>query len=266
MSTGSGRPRGTINPHHQPAIRHLVESALQKVVESRSDRQPKAREEWIETFCDALVSASETSHHRVMASMVASGIPMDEVFDDIVPDASRRLGERWVRDSASFVDVTVGASRLQQLLRSRNDLLAATRDRLIPLGQSILMVIPPFEDHSLGAFLAADQFRRYGLWTHMAIGMEVDEICAQIHARRFGMIGVSVGSSKVVDNLGHFIDYLRTKVDSVPPIVLGGRGIHLTNGIEKRTGADFAIESAREAIERCGLASTVKPLTAGQGL
>ena len=40
----------------------------------------------------------------------------------------------------------------------------------VPLGHRILLVIPPGEDHTLGAFIAASQFRRYGLWVHLAIG------------------------------------------------------------------------------------------------
>ncbi len=260
MSPVSGGSRAPLAQHHQPAIRYLVESALRKVVDDKADGAPKVREDWINTLCDALVSTSESSHHQVIASMVASGMSMDDIFDNVLPDASRQLGERWVNDTASFVEVTVGASRIQKLVRSRGDMQFAARDRLIPLGQSVLMVIPKFEDHSIGAFIAANQFRRHGLWTHMAIGLEPDEICAQISAQKFGMVGVTFGSAKTVESIEGLVDYLRSNLKSLPPLVLGGRGVQLVENVEERTGADHAVDTAREAIERCQLASLAKPL------
>lgn len=244
-------------------IRFLVESALRKVaLDKQGGDIPKTRGEWMSKLCAALTDESEAAHQRVVAAMVANGIPSNEIYLSYVPDAARFLGEMWVQDKASFVDVTVGAARLQALFRSREGAeLGGWMDRSIPLGQSVLMIVPTFEDHSIGAFVAADQFRRHGIWVHMAIGLENRELHHLLGSGRFAMAGITAGSAKTLERLTELIDYLRSNLDYCPPIVIGGRLVDKPREVEKRTGADFAVRTAREAIELCGLASVVDPLS-----
>ncbi len=236
-------------------IRFLVESALRSVASASHNAEPKTRDEWITQLCAALVSESETSHKAVISSLIAKGVTQREVFQSYIPDAARVLGEMWVQDRASFVDVTLGASRLQALFRSYGeDGFDRWLDRSIPLGQSVLMIIPEFEHHSLGAFVAADQFRRHGLWVHMGIGLNREELTKLISSGRFSMLGLSVATRKTVEKVTELIDYIRANNPDCPPIVIGGRAVDDARMIERRTGADHAVTSIREAIERCGLA------------
>ncbi|MDT8325778.1 MAG: cobalamin B12-binding domain-containing protein [Roseovarius sp.] len=248
-------------------IRFLVESALRSVaLDKQGVETPKTREAWVAHLCEALSDDSEAAHSRVIAAMMGNGISSTEIFQYYVPEAARYLGELWVQDKASFVDVTVGASRLQALFRKRKDgEMGGWLDRSIPLGQSVLMVIPEFEDHSIGAFVAADQFRRHGLWVHVAIGLEGEELVHLIDSGRFAMVGITVGSSKTLECLIELIDYLRSNIETCPPVVLGGQLVGKPSEFEKRTGADYAVRTARAAIERCGLASVAQTLSIDAG-
>lgn len=238
-----------------PGIRFLVESALRSVASASQNATPRTRKGWIDQLCAALVSESETSHKAVIASLIATGISQREVLQSFVPEASRALGEMWVQDRASFVDVTLGAARLQAIYREYEEGTGSRwLDRSVPLGQSVLMVIPDFEQHSLGAFAAADQLRRYGLWVHMGIGLTRDELTKLVANGRFSMVGLSVGTMKSVEKVTELIDYVRAETPDCPPIVIGGRVVDDARMIERRTGADHAVKSIREAIERCGLA------------
>ena len=82
-------------------------------------------------------------------------------------------------DTLSFSQVTIGAARLQEIVRSlgHTDVSGSVT---VPLGHRILLVIPPEEDHTLGAFVAANQFRRYGLWVHLAIRQSADEVAETV--------------------------------------------------------------------------------------
>ena len=149
----------------------------------------------------------------------------------------------WIEDRASFVDVTLGASRLQAVYRESGDeghdrLL----DRTIPLGQSVLMVVPDFEQHSLGAFSAADQLRRYGLWVRMAIGLDQQELGRLVNYGGFSMVGLTVGSSKTLEHVTGLIDYLRANVSICPPISSGA----MSSRMRGRSSAGPA------RITRCG--------------
>ncbi|MEO1140396.1 MAG: cobalamin B12-binding domain-containing protein [Pseudomonadota bacterium] len=207
------------------------------------------------------MSESDSSYQSVIASLIASGVSSEEVFQAYIPSAARFLGELWVSDQASFVDVTVGASRLQGLFRAKDtDVMARWVDRSIPLGQSVLMVIPEYEQHALGAFVAADNLRRHGLWVHMAIGLNHAELADLIRSSRFAMIGISTATRNSVEKTTELVDYIRSNADYVPPIVIGGRAVDEDDKAVLRTGADFAVRTAREAIEKCGLSSVSQAL------
>lgn len=247
-------------PQRGQGIRFLVESALRKVASDKKSDPPRDREGWIARLCEAVTDDSDEAHHGVIAEMIANGISSTEVYQVYVPEVARFLGELWVQDRASFVDVTVGAARLQALFRARSDVLGDVLARSIPLGQSVLMVVPEFEDHSIGAFVAADQFRRHGVWVHMAIGMQASELVALVGTGRFSMIGITAGSTKTVERLKELIECLRCNSGNDVPIIVGGHLVGTSREVERRTGADYAVRTTREAIELCGLSSVVEPL------
>jgi len=150
------------SPDDSPGIRCLAESALKILAERKQGARSGGSQDWVERLCDAVVSDSETSHQKVISSMISRGITSDDVFDVYLPAVARELGERWVRDEANFVQVTLGTGRLQTLIRERAGLGAGSADGT----GRVLMVLPPFEAHALGVFIAADQIRRAGHSVH----------------------------------------------------------------------------------------------------
>jgi methanogenic corrinoid protein MtbC1 len=256
MGNGNENNGSGLNQKREPAIRFLVESALRSVRSTSQSEKPRTREEWIAYLAEAMISDSETSHHAAISSLIASGVTSEEVYQKYIPAVSRFLGEMWVSDKVSFVDVTVGAARLQALFRDK----AEPGDsgwfaRSIPLGQSVLMIVPNFENHSLGGFVAADQFRRHGLWVHMAIGLEREEIASMVESSGFSLLGITAATAKSIEYSQKLVEYLKTRVDYCPPIAIGGHGVDDHTQVERITGADFAVQSVREAVERAGLSS-----------
>ncbi|MFP4273857.1 MAG: B12-binding domain-containing protein [Paracoccaceae bacterium] len=261
MKKETTRVQSDMVPEASSQIRFLAESALRVLAESRQGELPSTRDGWVERLCRALMSDSETSHHRTISMMIANGIPSIDIVERYIPAVARRLGELWVKDDVSFVDVTLAAGRLQGLVRARADIGAVSPARTIPMGQAVLIVLPEFEDHTLGAFVAADQFRRHGQWVHMAIGLSPSELLNEISEREFAMVGFTCGSEKSVDLMAELIDYLRTNGGNLPPLVLGGYAVHLIGDLAQRVGVDHAVGSTREAVERCGLATVAESLS-----
>ncbi|MAM62904.1 cobalamin-dependent protein [Maritimibacter sp. UBA3975] len=254
-----GNPRqGQKGAVSQPAIRLLVESALKTVKSTRQNGVPQTRRGWVEYIAASLVSDSETSHHSAIAALMSTGTSSEEIYDYYVPEAARYLGSLWVKDEASFVDVTIGAARLQALFRARKRETGQRLDGTIPLGESFLMVTLDFEDHSLGAFVAADKLRQHGLWVHMGVGMNAEEVGELLSQRHFSAVGFSAATWNTVEKITDVVDYLRTRLEQVPPIVIGGRVTETADKVIERTGADFVARTPREAIEKCGL-STIAP-------
>jgi len=249
----------TVVDAQKPAIRFLVESALRQVASDRRIASAQGREDWIAHLVEVLLAETDAPLRSLLSSLRESGVSHDKIYQSYVPDAARYLGELWVSDKASFVDVTIGAGRLQALFRGRdNQVPAAPVGHSIPLGHSVLMIVPEFEDHSLGAFVAADALRRHGLGVHMGIGLNADELVALIASNRFSMIGITLGTPITVEKAKGLISTLRQAVDYLPPLVIGGHAVDLVPDAARSCGADHMARSAEEALSLCGLPSVIQ--------
>ncbi|MFP4238753.1 MAG: B12-binding domain-containing protein [Rhodosalinus sp.] len=240
-------------------IRTLAESALRILAESRQCDRRGDTAQWVERLCDAVVSDSETSHHRVISAMVSSGVCSDEVFDTYLPAVARELGDRWMRDEATFVEVTVGTGRLQTLLRER-----AERRCAAPSGgtRGILLVLPPFEAHALGVFIAADQMRRAGHSVQLAIGPSAAEVAALVAQRDFAMVGLTCATRRATGELRTFISEMRAAARApLPPVVIGGPVKESVPDLAQTTGADHVAGDCEEALRLVGLAHMPKTLS-----
>lgn len=202
-------------------------------------------------FFQAFAFGDDSDRQRVVSSLRKDGSSDDDLIDTFVPETARRIGEMWVRDDMSFGQVTIAATHLQELVRS----IGGIPDRLnttIPLGLSVLIVIPAGETHTMGAFVAADQFRRLGLMVHMAICQTPEEIASVVKSQSFAMIGISSASRRRVQDIANIVSTIRENGVNTP-IVLGGNIVHIVKDPVAATGVDMVTTNAKEAARFCGL-------------
>jgi methylmalonyl-CoA mutase cobalamin-binding subunit len=230
----------------------LAVKAITVLALRRGDPPKRSREERVKDLCDAVVHKDESRQHAVVAQMVSAGIPTADVAEHYVALAARKLGEAWVDDSLSFSQVTIGAARLQEMVRSFGHIESAA-SVTIPLGHRILLVIPPEENHTLGAFVAANQFRRYGLWVHLAIGQSPDEVADTVATQNFEMIGISGAGRRALDSVQKLVSTVKQRCPNCAPVVVGGNMCNLDERVLDLTGADFVTTSPRQAMSFCGL-------------
>ena len=107
QDTQEARP-GNGSYHEDDGIRFLVESALRSVASHKNHAKPASRFEWVQHLCDALISESDTGYRSVMSDLVLNGFEPDDIYQSVIPDAARQLGEMWLYDEATFVEVTTG--------------------------------------------------------------------------------------------------------------------------------------------------------------
>jgi methylmalonyl-CoA mutase cobalamin-binding domain/chain len=230
----------------------LALKALSVLASRRGNPPKRSRDERVKDLCAAAVHRDESRLHGVVAQMVSAGISTTDVAEDYVALAARKLGEAWVDDSLSFSDVTIGAARLQEIVRSLGNTIAGG-SVTVPLGHRILLVIPAEEDHTLGAFVAANQFRRYGLWVHLAIGQSPEEVAETVAAQEFEMIGISAAGRRALESVSNLVRTVKLRCPNCAPVVVGGNMCNLDNRVLDLTGADFVTTSPRQAIGFCGL-------------
>lgn len=237
----------------------LAIKALDVLASRRGSPPTRSRAQRVQDLCDAVIHRDESRQHAVVAQLVAAGVSAADLADDYVALAARKLGEAWVDDALSFSEVTIGAARLQEIVRSLGH-VEGRHSVTIPLGHRVLLVIPAEEDHTLGAFVAASQFRRYGLWVHMAIGQSPDEVAETIASQQFEMIGVSGASRRALDAVGKLVCVIRKQCPQCAPVVVGGNICNLESRVLDLTGADFVTTSPRQAMGFCGLSAREDPV------
>ena len=116
-------------------------------------------------------------------------------------------------------------------------------------------MIPPEEDHTLGAFVAASQFRRYGLWVHLAIGQSADEVAETVAAQDFEMIGISGAGRRSLDSVGRLVSTIKRRCPQCAPVVVGGNMCNLESRVLDLTGANFVTTNPRQAMSFCGIST-----------
>lgn len=243
-----------------PPVSRLDETALGTlarhalaIVASRSARSRQSVEvHRIDELSDALCHADDQQVTEVLAGLVANGVTSRDLCEVYAPAIARQLGEGWVDDRLSFAEVTVGAARLQRILRSYGNQIGA-KGAAIPLGHSALIVIPEGENHSIGAFVAAHELRRLGVWVHMSIGPSETELVSVIQSGGFDFVGFTAGSRRSIAPLAALVAALRNEVRQLPPLVVGGHAMVLEPQLAEQTGCDVATTEVREALRFCGI-------------
>lgn len=209
------------------------------------------------TLTEAYLDTDDQRRHDALASVMSKGVSTEDIIESIVPDTARYMGELWAHDKLSFAEVTIGAARLQETVRTICERSPVSEDR--EEEASILLVVPRVEQHTLGIFVLAEQFRRLGVRVHLTLGNNPAEILRLCRKHRFSMVGISASSRRTLASVRDIVKTLKGGIRTVTPILVGGPVTSLDVDIKAMTGADHVTSDAREALSLCGIATTTKP-------
>lgn len=204
----------------------------------------------------ALASAA-TRSDRELQCAVSTLLQTDRVsaqtlVDCHIPAAARLLGDDWCGDTRSFVEVTIGTSRLQSLVRELSSDWHADRTRFCS-APIIALVVQHDEFHTLGAMVAASQFRRLGVSVQLVLGRTDCAVAEALDRTAVDMIAISSSSPERLDSVRNLIKVIRLHVAPLPPIVVGGARIDDVNRTRAYTGADYCTSDPLEALRACAL-------------
>ena len=216
----------------------------------------------INVFCNALTKDTSMHRHQIVSYLQNLGLTNSDIVDKIIPAAARYIGERWVDDELTFAEVSCGAARMQELSRYLGD---RTPDRLgaDPSLTRMLLIIPRREQHTMGAFVAADQFRRLGMIVEIAIDQAENDLKKTIRTENFSLFGVSAASRRQIKPIKNIVDILK-EYDETIPVALGGNILRIEESVQAKTNVDIALSSPSEIIALCGLPTPTGDLVGRQ--
>ncbi len=211
----------------------LQDALLSRLVDTVTSSDPQAMEAMSDAFRLAKISPAR-------------------IADGYIPEAARRLGVAWEDDTASFADVTIGVARLQAMLRDVGFGWVADDNGLSGSGM-VLMLVPPGEQHTLGAMVATGWLRRRGISVCLRISPTPAELASLLTSRRFDGAFVSIGSADRVEISVKLIKTLHALSKGTLRVAVGGAAVEVGREVLSMTDADIVTNDLEEAISMMGL-------------
>jgi MerR family transcriptional regulator, light-induced transcriptional regulator len=179
---------------------------------------------------------------------LAKGASLDSIFLDLLAPAARRLGDYWAEDICNFADVTIGLTKLQQLLRiygSDFEREASPWDG----GRRALLAPAHNNKHTFGLLVLEAFFRRAGWDVSSGAGMSMAELAALVRRERFDVVCLSMSCDALLDELGSDISSLRrASRNKAVGIMVGGPAFVGHPDRVTLVGADATATDARQAV------------------
>ncbi len=255
MTDGPDQIRRKAEGETENTVAALASRAVAVLAERRLKARAPLSERLLQGLIDAALKKGNAGVDAAIADILHSGSPPEEAIDFYIPEAARRLGEGWCSDSLGFAEVTIATARLQHAVRelSHDPRSKGTKSS----GQSILVVVPEDEHHTLGSLVMTEQLRRVGFSVRLSLGEPNRRILQAVASKQYDAIFLSISASERLAQLRDLVEKSRDLLPEDVPIVVGGALGETDTEIQRITGADFGCKEVYEAIQKCGL--TISP-------
>jgi len=204
---------------------------------------PPAVAEYVTRLIELALNADDLALNAIMASLADQGWTSDAILSLLIEPAARALGDAWLGDRCSELDLTIALSMLQ---------LAGHAVRYSPTSQTIrnsryriLLATAPDEKHMLGTTLLADQFLAAGWQVDMAFPESEEALTNQLTAQHPDAVDIGLSDAMprrhAIDQLRTTIEHSRAIASEHPTVVsVGGRLFAEAAATALSVGADHA--------------------------
>ena len=162
--------------------------------------------EKVERLAYALISDDDSEGAKFIQNVREDGASLDAVYLTYLAKAAHLLGEWWTDDHVSFVEVTVGSSRIYSIMRGLSHLF-------MPRGpvevKSAVFATVPGETHVLGVRMARDLFAKEGWDIDLKIGKTHDQLVDEIAKTDCLIVGLSAAGGHSAAALAKLVMALR---------------------------------------------------------
>ncbi len=187
--------------------------------------------EWLEAY--SLKADFDTIY--ALQTLSGRGVAEDIIVDHCIPRAACSHGDRWVSDTLSFSEVSIGTAHLQMLLKT------ITGNRKVDvrnqLGKCLLITALEDEQHTLGALVLGDQMRRKGYSLKILINSTLNEISHLMSNNSYDALLFSAGSERIAQLSAQCVNKIRQIHKNSPKMFLGGS--ILAFGVSEPVSSEF---------------------------
>ncbi len=240
-----------------PLQRNLSEEALERLARKVVDRlalsardittrrdpdRPDAVE--IARLTNTLLAKHESASHEYMMRLQESGVTLDVLYVRYLAPAAAKLGGLWANDKVTFLQVTLGITRIFGLMRTLRMNLPAPR---ITRTEPVLFAAVPGEQHTMGVEMAAQLFRQRGWDVKMLLGASEEEILDQIDKVQCLILGLSSAGRKTAEAMAHLVYMVRAAHPGIH-IIVSGQIVTEEPELVELMHADTAVATVEDAL------------------
>mgnify|MGYP003863656627 CR=1 FL=1 len=199
-------------------------------------------------FAEWASRSDATDMIEFVDNAIDRGATLTNVYLDLVAPTARLLGDNWLSDRASFIDVHMGLLELHRLV-SHYEL--TDFDMTQSSGHNILLSAAPGDQHTFGILLVADFFRRAGWEVDNDSGHTEDQIARKVASTPFSCVGLSLYNEEQLVSMTSCIERLRNaSLNEDILIVVGGEFFTGRSSPSAIVGADLCILDAGTAVDQ----------------
>ena len=201
----------------------------------------------LDTFIRMSLARDVSALTAFIETLMEGGLPLDEVYVDLLIPTARRLGEGWEDDTLSYTDVTVALSRLHQVLRA-----LAWRVPSPAVGDDARAIcLSPFpgSQHTFGLAVLEDGFRRAGWRTWFDPHAGAAEAVETVALEWYDVFGLGVACDTPLAPIAALVGQVRAA--SCNPdlfVMVGGRLFADRPELARDAGADGTACDTRDAL------------------
>lgn len=251
---GAGRTGEASRERERHRLRRIIEGEivprllLVHAAGPAEDEGRRAGEDDVEELARLAVQHDAEMALAFVEALMGEGVGPDAARLGLLAPAVRRLGEQWEDDDCTFAQVSLGLSRLQQVLWR----LGAGEPAPIPrrVGGGPVLVAPiPDDQHSFGALLVADFLIRDGWDVRLELAPTESVLVRAVEANRIRFVTLSVSNDFQLARARALVARLRdVRRASEIEVVVGGPAIE-HGSPDGGIGADRVVGDPREVLE-----------------
>jgi methanogenic corrinoid protein MtbC1 len=180
------------------------------------------------------------------------GLTLPQIYLDGITQAARVLGQWWLSDDIDFATVTVGSSRLHQLLYELSPSFQA--DAALPIGATTLLLAEPESQHTMGLFMLSEFFKRAGWYTLVHQPRMDLDLQRLLSGHWVDVLALSVSTHRQMSALRSLIAQARALTPNPRMAIIAGGPMALSDPQSLiDLGADWIGTDAMETVERATL-------------
>ncbi|MDX1716951.1 MAG: cobalamin-dependent protein [Anderseniella sp.] len=204
----------------------------------------------IEALYLAVLGRSAARPEQVLAEVNARGARYSEMLEGLLRPAANRLGDAWLNDECSFFDVTIGMSKLHQLLHLEAGKLPRARVGRADSLRTVLLAGAPGEQHLFGLGVVEQGFLAAGWRVIMMAGADWPEVCDELRNERCDVVGLSCAGDRLRPVIKSAIDNARLASSNRDiKVIVGGHLFLSDSSLVSLVGADAAASDSQSAVE-----------------